>query len=231
MLFYRNDCTDPQHNIRFEEEIFDAYAGGEEFFMLWRNEKSVIVGSNQVIENEVDLVFARAHEIPIIRRSTGGGAVYHDLGNVNYTVISERAGEFGNFAVFAQPIVAFLQSLGVDARPIGKNDIGIGARKISGGAQRVRPPYILHHGTLLFDVDLDTLALVLTPDPAKLRTKGVKSVRSRVCNISEFLPMGREAFWEAICAYFERDMDFEQGMWNDNDKQGIMDNGGGGMGI
>ena len=203
MRAFRNDSIDPHFNLAYEEKIFLEHRGNEDFFMLWRNDKSVIVGNNQVIENEVDLDFARAHGIPVIRRITGGGAVYHDLGNVNYTYISDKANEFGNFLVFAQPVVAFLQSLGVDARHIGKNDIGIGGRKISGNAQCVRDPYILHHGTLMFDVDIGVLEKVLTPAPEKFIGKGIRSVRSRVCNISEYLPMGRDAFWEEICRYFE----------------------------
>ena len=202
MRVYRNDCTEPHYNLRLEEDIFNGYSGGEEFFMLWRNDKSVIVGNNQVIENEVDLEFAKAHDIPVIRRITGGGAVYHDLGNVNYTYISSKVNEFGNFLVFARPVITFLHTLGVDAYHIGKNDIGIDNRKISGNAQCVKGEYILHHGTLMFDVDINVLEKVLTPDPAKFHGKGIQSVRSRVCNISEYLPMGRDAFWEAICRYF-----------------------------
>jgi len=209
MKIIRNNSTDAAYNIGFEEDIFDNYVGDEEFFMLWRNDKAVIVGCNQVIENEVDLEFAKQYGISVVRRKTGGGAVYHDLGNVNYTYISKNVSEFGNFLVFAQPVIDFLQARGVDARHIGKNDIGIsdGAidRKISGNAQRVKGEYILHHGTLMFDVDIDLLERVLTPDPSKFAGKGVKSVRSRVCNISEYLPMTREEFWEEICKHFGAD--------------------------
>ena len=174
--------------------------------MLWRNKSAVIVGQNQIIENEVDVPYAEANGIQIVRRMTGGGAVYHDLGNVNYTYIGRKAEKFGNFLEFALPMIEFLRSLGVDAKHIGNNDIGIedrsGVRKISGGAQAVRGEYILHHGTLLFDTDISVLEKVLTPDPAKLSSKGIKSVRSRVCNVSEYVNMTRNEFWESICAYF-----------------------------
>ena len=203
---YRNSSTDAAFNIGLEERIFEEFCGDDEFFMLWRNANAVIVGSNQVIENEVDLDYAKLHGISIVRRKTGGGAVYHDLGNVNYTYISKNVSEFGNFAVFAQPVIDFLQSRGVDARHIGKNDVGISDgnidRKISGTAQRVKGEYILHHGTLMFDVDIAVLERVLTPDPDKLTSKGIKSIRSRVCNISEYLPMTRDEFWEEICRHF-----------------------------
>jgi len=203
MKYYRNDCTDALYNLQLEEKLFKEYDSGEEFFMLWRNDNAVIVGQNQVIENEIDMIYAREHNVKIVRRITGGGAVYHDLGNVNYTYIGKRASEFGNFLAFAQPVIDFLHTLGVEARHLGKNDIGIGDRKISGNAQAVRDEYILHHGTLLFDVNVSVLAKVLTPDPEKLMNKGIKSVRSRVCNISEYVDMSREEFWQQICAYFQ----------------------------
>ena len=202
MNVYKNNCTDATFNIGLEEKIFEEYNSDEEFFMLWRNEKAVIIGNNQVIENEVDLEFAKQNNISIVRRKTGGGAVYHDLGNVNYTYISKNVDEFGNFLVFAQPVIDFLKLHGVDARHIGKNDIGIFNgiinRKISGTAQRVKGDYILHHGTLMFDVDISILEKVLTPDPSKLTNKGIKSIRSRVCNISDFVSISREEFWHEI---------------------------------
>ena len=191
------------YNLQLEAKIFNEYNRDEEFFMLWRNDNAVIVGQNQVIENEVDLDYAQKHDVKIVRRMTGGGAVYHDLGNVNYTYIGKKASEFGNFLAFAQPVIEFLHTLSVDAQYLGKNDIGIGDRKISGNAQAVREEYILHHGTLLFDVNVSVLEKVLTPDPEKLTSKGIKSVRSRVCNIAAYVAMSREEFWERICAYFQ----------------------------
>jgi len=185
-----------------EERIFSKYSNGDDFFMLWRNKSAVIVGQNQIVANEVDEPYAEANGIQIVRRMTGGGAVYHDLGNVNYTYIGRKAEEFGNFLEFALPIIEFLRSLGVEAKHIGNNDIGIDNRKISGGAQAVRGEYILHHGTLLFDTDISALERVLTPDPTKLSSKGIKSIRSRVCNVSEYVNMTRDKFWERICDYF-----------------------------
>jgi lipoate-protein ligase A len=210
---YRNNNTDAAYNLALEDRIFEEYKDDDEFFMLWRNASSVIVGNNQVIENEVDTEYAKQHNIKIVRRKTGGGAVYHDLGNVNYTYISKKVSEFGNFLVFAQPVIDFLKTRGVDARHIGKNDIGIfdGTidRKISGTAQRVKDEHILHHGTLMFDVNVDTLEKVLTPDPTKLTEKGIKSIRSRVTNISEYLPITREEFWQEICTHFGANKDIK----------------------
>ena len=207
MKYYQTDTTCAQYNLALEERIFNEYSGGEDLFMLWRNKRAVIVGQNQIIENEVDVPYAEANGIQIVRRMTGGGAVYHDLGNVNYTYIGRKAEKFGNFLEFALPMIEFLRSLDVVAKHIGNNDIGIEissteVRKISGGAQTIRGEYILHHGTLLFDTDLSVLERVLTPDPAKLSSKGIKSVRSRVCNVSEYVNMPRDEFWEKICSYF-----------------------------
>jgi lipoate-protein ligase A len=207
MKRYRNDTTCACYNLALEERIFNEYNGDDDFFMLWRNKSAVIVGQNQIIANEVDEPYAEANGIQIVRRITGGGAVYHDLGNVNYTYIGRKAEKFGNFLEFALPIIEFLCSLGVEAKHIGNNDIGIAmsdasVRKISGGAQAVRGEYILHHGTLLFDTDISVLERVLIPDPAKLSRKGIKSVRSRVCNVSEYVHMTRDEFWEKICSYF-----------------------------
>ena len=221
MECYRNDETCAHYNLALEERIFSEYSGNGDFFMLWRNKSAVIVGQNQVIENEVDKTYAEANGIQIVRRMTGGGAVYHDLGNINYTYIGRKAEKLGNFLEFALPMIEFLRSLGIEAKHIGNNDIGIEqssaeglppcVRKISGGAQAIRKEYILHHGTLLFDTDLSVLEKVLTPDPAKLSSKGIKSVRSRVCNISEFVKMPRDAFWEKICSYFDAE-EIEQGI-------------------
>ena len=218
MKCYRNDATCAHYNLALEERIFNEYSGSDDFFMLWRNKSAVIIGQNQIIANEVDESYAKANGIQVVRRMTGGGAVYHDLGNVNYTYIGKKAEKFGNFLEFAIPIIEFLLSLGVEAKHIGNNDIGIecsdtSIRKISGGAQAVRKEYILHHGTLLFDTDISVLERVLTPDPMKLSTKGIKSIRSRVCNISEYVNMTRDEFWEKICSYFNT-----EGIENDTNK-------------
>ena len=208
MKAYRNNSTDAHYNLALEAKIFNEYDGDNDFLMFWRNKNAVIVGQNQVIENEVDLKYSAANGIQVVQRITGGGAVYHDLGNVNYTYIGKKANQFGDFLVFALPVIEFLRSLGVEARHIGKNDIGVslgpgqGDRKISGNAQAVRGEYILHHGTLLFDTDISVLEKVLTPDPKKFTGKGIQSVRARVCNLSDYVNMEHDAFWEKICEYF-----------------------------
>lgn len=189
MDYYWNGRTDPAYNLALEE-IMAAQADAP-FVMLWRNRPAVILGRNQNACREFDAAYAREHGLAVVRRMTGGGAVYHDLGNLNYSVFSfgpDADGRFADFAPFAEPVLGALRSLGVNAEFSGRNDILVGGRKVSGSAKRVHDGRILFHGTLLFDVDMDAMSAVLTPSQAKIEAKGVSSVRARVANLREFLP-------------------------------------------
>ena len=200
MKFFTNNSNDPYYNLALEEYVTRTAVG--EVFLLWRNGPTVVIGRNQNPNDELDVAAAREQNVNIARRMSGGGAVYHDLGNVNFSYISQNTAGFGDFMAFARPVVAFLRSLGVEAEHIGNNDIGVDGRKISGNAQYISGGNILHHGTLLFDTDLQVLSGLLTPDPAKLENKGIASVRSRVANIGEFTDMSREEFWRRINEHF-----------------------------
>jgi len=198
MRFFIDDAVDPAFNLALEETLCAEFP--EPVLMLWRNRPSVIVGRNQNTLAEVDTVFVREHGIDVVRRMTGGGAVYHDLGNVNYSfIIHERHPEPDSFAFFARPVVACLRSLGVPAVFSGRNDILADGRKISGSAQCCMKERTLFHGTLLFDLEMEMLEKVLTPGKAKIESKGVRSVRARVANLREFLPgMSTEDFMEVL---------------------------------
>ncbi len=187
MIIYHNDCTEPYENMATEEYLLDS-AGEEDIFMLWRNEPAVIIGCNQNAYAEINLETAERKNIKIVRRLTGGGAVFHDLGNLNYTFISADI-ENGtlNFARFCAPIIEALKELGLNAEMSGRNDITVDGFKVSGTAQCVRNRHIMHHGTLLWSADLSDMADVLRPDETKLASKGIKSVQSRVGNISSLL--------------------------------------------
>lgn len=187
MIIYHNDCTEPYENMATEEYLLDS-AGEEDIFMLWRNEPAVIIGRNQNAYAEINLETAEKKNIKVVRRLTGGGAVFHDLGNLNYTFISSDI-ENGtlNFARFCDPIIAALRELGLNAEMSGRNDITVDGFKVSGTAQCVRNGHIMHHGTLLWSADLSDMADVLRPDETKLASKGIKSVQSRVGNISSLL--------------------------------------------
>ena len=180
MRFLTNPSTDPWYNLSFDEYCLEQYPSDDSFFYLWRNRPSVIVGLNQNVYAEVNLDYLDAHGICLVRRSTGGGAVYHDLQNLNYTLIGR--------GVTPEPVEAALRRLGVRAELSGRNDIFVDGRKVSGYARRVWHDREIVHGTLMYDVDLDTLARALDVPGSKLAAKGVASVRSRVANLKDSLP-------------------------------------------
>ncbi len=203
MLSYCVSSTDPRYNLALEEWLFSTLepesAG---VFLLWHNAPSIIVGRHQNTVQEINKDLVQKYSLPIVRRMTGGGTVYHDLGNVNFSFLrpllpQEKGGM--DFGVFLQPIVEVLQGLGIDARFSSRNDITVGQHKISGSAQLRRGGKVLHHGTLLVDLDLDMLGAVLTGAPDKYLSKGIASVRSRVTNVRDVLAaQGKTVSMEAI---------------------------------
>lgn len=186
MLIYHNTSTDPYFNLALEESLLTN--SREDCFMLWRNRPAIIVGRNQNTAEEINAAFVRDQGVAVVRRLSGGGAVYHDLGNLNFTFIEHDSRHSFDFARFAQPILAVLRSLGVAAEFSGRNDLLIDGRKFSGNAQYVQGGKVLHHGTLLFDSDLTVLGQALTVKPEKFESKGIKSVASRITNIAPHLP-------------------------------------------
>ncbi len=179
--------TDPYFNLAAEEYVMDHF--DRDVFMLWRNAPAIIVGRHQNTLAEINVDFVRENNIPVVRRLSGGGAVFHDLGNLNFTFIAEGQPNIqADFRRFTRPILDALRGLGVDAQFEGRNDLTIDGRKFSGNAEYVHRGRILHHGTLLFSAEMSDVAAALRPDPAKFTDKAVKSVRSRVTNISEHLP-------------------------------------------
>lgn len=187
MILLHSNSTDAAFNLALEELLVSFFQG--DILMLWRNRSAVIVGRNQNTGAEIDSGFVRENDIQVIRRMSGGGAVYHDLGNINFTIVTnDRQLEPEAFARNASPVLKALQHFGVPAEFSGRNDILADGRKISGSAKTVLADRTIFHGTLLFSTDLSMLGKVLTPDPEKIRAKGIKSVRSRVANLREFLP-------------------------------------------
>ena len=159
--------------------------------MLWQNRSAVIVGKHQDTLAEINRPYVEAHGIQVIRRPSGGGAVYHDLGNLNYTIITDSGStERLDLSLFCQPVLRVLRSMGVPAELTGRNDMTVDGKKFSGSAQYLRRGRIQHHGTLLFDSDLSVVQQALQVDPEKIRSKGLPSVRSRVTNLRPWLPEG-----------------------------------------
>lgn len=186
MKFLTLKTHNPYINLAIEEYLF--YNSNDDVFMLWQNEPTVVIGKNQNAYAEINMDFIQKNNVHIARRITGGGAVYHDLGNVNYTFISSKnEARTLDFAYFTEPIVEALRGLGIDARLSGRNDLLVGERKFSGNAQHANEDRILHHGTLLFDSDLDALSAALRVDSEKIKSKAIKSTRSRVLNLKELM--------------------------------------------
>lgn len=201
MKYLRLSSTDPYYNLAVEEYLLRDTK--EDVFMLWQNEKTVVIGKNQNAYAEVNLDYAKENGIRVARRLSGGGAVYHDMGNVNYTFItsSEKA-EALDYAYFTKPIIEALASLGVKAELSGRNDLECGGKKFSGNAQYTSDGRILHHGTLLFDVDAEVLSRVLRVDKEKLAFRAVKSHKGRVGNLAPLLHgITVEEFIESIEAH------------------------------
>ncbi len=177
--------TNPYYNLAVEEYLFTH--SNERVFMLWQNDKTVVIGKNQNAYTEVDKKIADSYGVKISRRITGGGAVYHDLGNVNYSYIDPSSNSSQiDFLSYTAPMIQALNSIGVKAKLSGRNDLEtLDGYKISGSAQHRVGNRVLHHGTLLYSSDLNFMSKVLTPNAEKLKSKAVKSVKKRVSNVCE----------------------------------------------
>lgn len=184
--FITHDIRNPYFNLASEEYLLKGTDGY--YFYLWINDPAVIVGVNQNAIEEVNQGYVNQNGIKVVRRLTGGGAVYHDGGNLCYTVIAPYNPNENGYLKFTAPVIEYLNQLGVNACFGGRNDILVDGKKISGNAQTVYNGRVMHHGTLLFDTDTNVLTSALNPNKLKMQSKGIKSVRSRVVNLKEYLP-------------------------------------------
>ncbi|WP_313757381.1 lipoate--protein ligase [Tissierella sp.] len=188
MKYLVNSSNDPRYNLAFEEYCFKSLDLKDDYVILWINGPAIIVGKNQNTIEEVNQDFVDERGIKVVRRITGGGAVYHDLGNLNFSIISMSTGaEKIDFKKYNIPIVKSLEKLGINCELSGRNDITIDGKKFSGIAQSVWKKRVLNHGTLLFDTELDILSNALRVKQDKIESKGVKSVKSRVTNIKPYI--------------------------------------------
>ena len=185
------DSLDPALNLALEEHLFTSLPKDHPgWFLLWSNGPSIIVGRHQNTLEEVNQGLVEKHGLVVVRRMTGGGAVYHDAGNLNFSFIHRAELRKGmDFSVYLAPVVCALEDMGIRAVLSGRNDLEVAGRKVSGSAQMRRQGKVLHHGTLLVDLDLDMLEAVLSCAPDKYLSKGVASIRARVANLSEFAGM------------------------------------------
>ncbi len=201
-LLVSHDNHNPYFNLAQDEYLLKRKDGF--YICFWINSPAVIVGANQNTLQEVNLSYTQNNGIKVVRRLTGGGAVYHDLNNICYTVIGPYDSGIDNYKRFTTPIINYLKTLGVDAEFAGRNDILVNGRKVSGNAQTVYGDRILHHGTLLFKTDVDVLTNALKANKLKMESKGIKSVRARVANIYDLLPekMTTQEFLDGLLEFF-----------------------------
>ena len=179
--------TDPAFNLAAEEYVFEKLPRDAMYVMLWQNDNAIIVGKHQNTLAQINEAFVREKGIKVVRRLSGGGDVYHDMGNLNYTIIADGDGDL-DFGRFCRIVLDALARVGVKGELNGRNDMTIDGKKFSGNAQYAKQGRVMHHGTILFDSDSSVLAGALQVDEAKIKAKGIKSVRSRVTNVRPHLP-------------------------------------------
>lgn len=212
MKYIRSPRIDPYFNLALEQYVFDCLDRSWGYFMLWQNDNTIVVGKHQNTLEEINAAYVKEHGIQVVRRLSGGGAVYHDLGNLCFTFIDdeESDGRF-DFSTFCRPVVRALGVLGVTAEISGRNDMLIAGQKFSGNAQYMKHGRVMHHGTLMFDSNLDVVGQALNVPADKILSKGIKSVRSRVTNIKPYAPDGMTLadFESALVAHMFREFEME----------------------
>lgn len=239
MIYIENACTDPHFNLALEEYVFTTIAEenqGEPILILWQNEPSVIVGKYQNTIEEINYDYINEKGIHVVRRNTGGGAVYHDLGNLNYSFIIPDVKADVDFKTFTGPIVKALRSQGINAEQTGRNDILADGRKFSGNAQQFSRNRLLHHGTLMFDVNMEDVANSLKVKAGKFRSKATKSVRSRVTNLKPIfeenavrgegtgeIPQTAVDFKNLLLRWFDKEYDLREVKLTERQLQAIQD--------
>lgn len=217
MYYIVSDRVDPAYNMAFEEFIAKELEGS--YFVLWQNQPTIVLGRHQNIYQEINLPYVIENDIKIIRRNSGGGCVYHDLGNVNYGFVQDQSSS-DSFHFFMQPIIDFLKEYNIAAQISGRNDIQIDEQKISGNAQYFFKNRIVHHGTLLFDSDLSVLSKCLNVNKKKLEAKGITSVKSRVTNLITFFNNNdinsSKAFIDALLKFIDKNNAIEKYTLNED---------------
>lgn len=189
MKFINLTSTNPYYNLAFEEYILKNMK--EDVFLLWQNDNTIVIGRNQNTLSEINMDYVKEHHINVVRRMSGGGAVYHDLGNLNYSfAINNTKNTYFDFETLTKPVISFLKSIGIRAELSGRNDLVIEGKKFSGNAQYAWHNRLLHHGTLLIQSDFSIMVGALNVAKQKIESKGIKSVKSRVTNVANYAKNG-----------------------------------------
>lgn len=224
MIFIENTSTSPYFNLACEEYCLTNLDFDEDIVMLWRDDNTIVVGKYQNTVEEINHEFVAENKVNVVRRVTGGGAVYHDLGNLNFTfILNVDRTDMIDMKKYALPIIQALKEIGVTAELSGRNDITIDGRKISGTAQRLHKNKLLYHGTLLFDSDMGVLSKALKVSIDKIESKGIKSVRSRVVNIKEYLNKDYDVleFKKLILYHLFKEQPYKEYKLTDKDMEAI----------
>jgi len=205
MIFIRRPQTNPYFNLAAEEFLLKS--SNEDVLMLWQNEPSVVVGKHQNVMAEVNMDFVHENNIPVIRRISGGGTVYHDMGNINLTLIQTMGKQENliDFRKFTQPVIDFLRQFGLEAYFAGKNNLLVNGKKFSGNSAHVFKNRVMHHGTFLYHTDLDKLEKVILRGNSHITDKAIKSIRATVGNISDYLEnsLTTEAFIQQFALFLK----------------------------
>lgn len=195
VVIHGDKCMRLAFYLAMEEYVAGKFS--DDMFFSWRSEPTVIIGRNQILENEVNMDYCRSHPVTVVRRRSGGGCVYSDPGNIMFSYICRRSDVNDVFDRYLASFAALLQELGLPAERSGRNDILVGGRKISGNAFQMLPDRCIVHGTLLYSTDIEALGHALLPPADKLARHGVESVRQRVGNLSDYVEVAgihHEAF-------------------------------------
>jgi lipoate---protein ligase len=213
MIYIESRNTNPYYNLALEQFVFGKPGEENDCFMLWQNNNSIIIGRHQNTLEEIDSEFVKENNITVARRLSGGGAVYHDMGNLNFTFITAADKQKGlDFSAFCEPIRKALCSFGVPVELSGRNDMTVEGKKFSGNAQYIKDGKVMHHGTILYDSDLQVLSRALKPGSDKIESRGIKSVKSRVTNIRPYMKIDMPVtdFWAALKNYFYEAFDMRE---------------------
>ena len=200
MIYVETGSADVCFNFGLEYYLTVEKQLPDTVFLFWQTTPTLMVGRYQNVLEEIDKAYADAHGIKVVRRMSGGGTIYTDLGGWQFTFIEPESGDEIQFQKYIAPVIDALREVGVEAAFNGRNDLTIGGRKISGNAQYRLGGRVVHHGSLLFDTDLEEMTAATTVDRYKIESKSIKSVRDRVTNIAEHLrePMDASAFKEKV---------------------------------
>lgn len=225
MIYIESSSINPYYNLALEEFAFNDLE--DNVFMLWQNDNTIVLGKYQNAIEEVSAKYVKENQVNVVRRLSGGGAVYHDLGNINFTFITRNNWDnYFKFEYFTQTIVEFLKTLNVNVEFNSRNDLIVDGKKFSGNSAYMKNGNTLHHGTILFDSNLETLVLALNVNDAKIESKAIKSVRNRVTNLKEHLEkdLTIEGFKNALIEFvFNKYNGIEQYVLSDEENKKIND--------